>query len=73
MDDHNEEWGCSLNMGIDAARMLYDHLEYSIQMWPGAPRRPYEEQEFLRLLKTQLFAMMADYNFNNITYKPEDK
>ena len=51
---------------IDEIRMLYDHVCYSIQMWPGSPARPAEEQEYLVQLKNRLFAMLADYNFSNI-------
>ena len=51
---------------IEEIRMLYDHVCYSIQMWPGSPARPAEEQEYLVQLKNRLFAMLADYNFSNI-------
>ncbi len=44
---------------------MYDHVCYSIKMWPGSPARPVEEQVYLDKLKTQLFAMIADYNFEN--------
>jgi hypothetical protein len=35
-------------------------------MWPGSPARPAEEQEYLHMIKQQLFAMLADYTFTHI-------
>jgi hypothetical protein len=58
-----EEWYCEINMGIDEVRALYYHLCYAIETWPGAPRRPAQEQEFLQFLKMRMFAMISDYNF----------
>jgi hypothetical protein len=62
MEDPSEEWSCVMTLDIDEVRMLYDHTCYSIQMWPGAPARPYEEQIYLDILKKRLFAMKMDYN-----------
>ena len=64
-DPFNEGEVYSLNMDIDAVRALHDHLQYAIQMWPGAPRRPAEEQVFLHDLKSALFTIMLEYNFHN--------
>ena len=55
----------ALDLNIDAVRALHSHIEYSIQMWPGAPRRPAEEQEFLMYLKSTLFAVLLQHNFDN--------
>ena len=55
----------ALDLNIDAVRALHSHLEYSIQMWPGSPRRPPEEQEFLKYLRSTLFAAMLQHNFDN--------
>ena len=46
--------------------MLYSHVCYSLEMWPGSPARPAEEQEYLRILKMRLFSMITDYSFYNI-------
>lgn len=59
-----DEWYCSVNIGIDEVRMMYNHLDYSIKMWPGAPARPVEEQEFLWEMKDKYFAMLMEYNFS---------
>ena len=55
----------SLDLNIDAIKALHSHLEYSIQMWPGAPRRPAEEQEFLHYLRNCMFTMMLEHSFEN--------
>ena len=55
----------SLDLNIDAIRALHSHLEYSIQMWPGAPRRPAEEQEFLQYLRSTMFTILLEHNFSN--------
>jgi len=60
-----EEDGYQIFLSIEDVRLFYDHTCYSIEKWPGAPARPVEEQEFLRHLKSQLFAMLADHTFNN--------
>ncbi len=60
------EYDFIMYIQIEEIRMLYDHICYSIQMWPGYPARPAEEQEYLVQLKNRLFAMLADYNFSNI-------
>jgi len=53
-------------MGIHELRAFYDHLCYSIKMWPGSPARPVEEQQFLEYLKKQTFAMICEYNLTEI-------
>ena len=58
-----EEWNFEWSMNIKAIRLMYSHICYSIEMWPGAPARPAEEQEFLHDMKRKLFAMITEYNF----------
>tara|TARA_B100002019_G_scaffold228476_1_gene201756 strand:- start:9860 stop:10087 length:228 start_codon:yes stop_codon:yes gene_type:complete len=59
-----DDWYASLNMGIQELRMLYSHIEYSIKMWPGAPARPVEEQEYLQRLKSRIASVIMQYNFD---------
>ena len=66
MDEEQGDWYCTVEMGIDEVRMLYSHVCYSLEMWPGSPARPAEEQEYLRILKMRLFSMISDYSFYNI-------
>ena len=63
--DYEDFDGYQLFLNIEEVRVLYSHITYSIQMWPGSPARPPEEQEYLQKLKMQLFAMMADYQLEN--------
>ena len=65
-----DEWHCTVELNIYQIRALYDHVCYSIKMWPGAPARPPEEQEMLQNMKERLFAMLMEYNFE---YKDADK
>ena len=61
-----DDWRCEMSFDIKATRALYEHICYSIQMWPGAPARPLEEQEFLQSLKTSLFSSIMDYNYTEL-------
>ena len=60
--DLDPDWFAQVNLGIREVRMLHDHLTYAIETWPGAPRRPAEEQVFLQFMKNRMFAMILDYN-----------
>ena len=62
-EEDQDEWLMEMHMGHDEVRMLYNHVCYAIQTWPGAPARPAEEQEYLQILKTRLFAMLTEYTF----------
>jgi len=61
-----EDYDFAMYLGIDEIRMLYEHICFSIETWPGSPRRPAEEQEYLKLLKNRLFAMLAEYSFSEL-------
>ena len=65
-DELEEEWYCEFKMGIHDVRSLYSSISFALEMWPGSPRRPLEEQEYLIHLKQQLFAMLAEYTFTHI-------
>ena len=57
------EWYMTMNMGVGEIRLLYNHVCYALEKWPGYPARPIEEQEYLKLLKSKLFAMLTEYTF----------
>jgi hypothetical protein len=61
-----EEYDFLMYLNIDQVRLLYSHVCYSIEVWPGSPARPAVEQEYLHHLKTQLFAMLADHSFTEL-------
>ena len=60
--DFDFEWCLS----VEDVRALYNIICYSIETWPGSPKRPPEEQEYLKHVRTQLFAMLADYSFTEL-------
>ena len=60
------DWYCSMNMGIDEVRLMYQHVCYAIETWPGSPACPPEEQEWLLMMKSRLFAMMTEYAFTEL-------
>ena len=61
-----DEWACTMTLNIAEVRAMYDHFCYAIETWPGAPRRPYEEQVLLDIMKKRMFAMIVDYNFTEL-------
>lgn len=69
IEDDNHFEG-SLHLDIHAARALRDLLEYFIKMWPGAPARPYTEQEFAAALLKTVNQIILEHNF---TYLDHDK
>ena len=70
MEMHNpDEWRANFELDINAVRAMRDHLEYALKMWPGAPARPYEEQEFLIRMRDTMAACALDYNFTHMEHK----
>lgn len=65
-DDYDEDWYCEFRMGIHDVKSLYSTISFALETWPGSPRRPVEEQEYLIHIKQQLFAMLAEYTFTHI-------
>ena len=66
MESEEEQWAVEWTLDINKVRALYDSISYAYEMWPGAPKRPYDEQEFLKLTKNELFAMIMDYNLTQL-------
>tara|TARA_A100001035_G_scaffold251746_1_gene223839 strand:- start:386 stop:586 length:201 start_codon:yes stop_codon:yes gene_type:complete len=64
MEEEYDVWTCDLTMDYVGLRLLYDHICYAIEVWPGAPKRPVEEQEYLLHLKTQLAAMIFQHQYD---------
>jgi hypothetical protein len=61
-----DDWRAVFELDINAVRMMRDHLNYAIKMWPGAPARPFEEQEFLLRIRDQMASMAMDYSFHHM-------
>ena len=63
-DDFNEEeFQGSIHMDIKAALALRDLLKYFIQIWPGSPARPVEEQEFAHGLLQTVNQIILEHSF----------
>lgn len=60
---NSSEWLMQMFIGIDELRILYSHVCYAIETWPGSPARPAEEQEYLKYLRGKLFSMLCEYQF----------
>jgi len=65
LEIYEGDWFCTMNMGIEEVRCLYNHVCYAYETWPGSPRRPQVEQEYLVYLKSKLFAMLMQYQLDN--------
>ena len=59
------QWTCELKMDYHGLKLLYNHICYSIKMWPGSPARPAEEQEYRLHMRTELSKMMFQYQYDN--------
>lgn len=57
-----DDWRSSLEMSINATRLLYGVVVYALETWPGSPARPAIEQEFLQSMKNTLFGQIMEYN-----------
>ena len=55
----------SLTTDINGIRSLKSSIEYLIQVWPGSPARPAEEQVSLKELLTQLNRIILEHTLNN--------
>jgi len=64
MTEDPSDWRAEIVMDYEDVKRLYSLLLYTEQMWPGAPARPYEEQEFIKHMKNVMFSMIADYTFH---------
>ena len=58
-----EEFQGSIHMDIKAALALRDLLKYFIQIWPGSPARPVEEQEFAQSLLQTVNQIILEHSF----------
>tara|TARA_B100002019_G_C20902558_1_gene418816 strand:+ start:370 stop:567 length:198 start_codon:yes stop_codon:yes gene_type:complete len=65
MEDE-QDYDYQVNLRIEDIRLLQYCVDETIRTWPGAPRRPAEEQEHLRYLRDSLFRMIMDYNFREL-------
>ena len=50
----------SVTLDHSDASSLYYACHVALERWPGAPQRPYEEQEALARLKSMFFAIQLE-------------
>ncbi len=55
-----------ISLRIEDIRLLHHSVQETIKFWPGAPARPYEEQEHLWHLRDSLYRIILDYRFNEL-------
>ena len=59
----DQEFDYQVNLTISDIRLLHHSVLETIKYWPGAPARPYQEQEHLWYMRDSLFRIIMDYNF----------
>ena len=55
----------SLTTDINGIRNLKSSIEFFIEIWPGSPRRPAEEQELLKDLLCQLNRIVLEHTLKD--------
>ena len=60
-----DDFAFKVELSADEVRSLYYAVSEALRMCPGSPQRPAVEQELLNSMKTVLFAMVMDMNFDN--------
>jgi hypothetical protein len=65
MNQEEPIYDYSMNVTIDDVRLLHHCVLETIKYWPGAPARPYEEQEHMWAMRDQFQRMLLDYQFTN--------
>ncbi len=55
-----------VDLGIDEVNLMYHCVQETIKNWPGAPARPWEEQEQLWALRDNLYRMILEHKFNSM-------
>jgi len=64
----NEEFNeADYNVTLSAAdvNLLHHCISETIKNWPGAPARPWEEQEHLWHLRDSMYRMILETRYNN--------
>lgn len=58
---------------IDNVKLLKGVIDYALEVWPGSPKRPEIEQEFLWHMRDQLAKCIMDHSFYNLSIEDGDK
>ena len=54
-----------ISLRIEDIRLLHHSVQETIKFWPGAPARPYQEQEHLWYLRDSLYRILLEHQFKN--------
>ena len=60
---NDQEFEGTLHLDIKSIHALRDALRYLKQVWPGAPARPVEEQEFAHSLLKTVNQIILEHSF----------
>ena len=60
--EEDDGWRMEMRMGIWGVKALLGIVQGYLELWPGYPRRPRMEQEYLKLLRDRLFGIVTEYN-----------
>ena len=55
-----------IDLTIHDVRLIHYCIEETIKTWPGAPARPFEEQEHLWYMRDSFYRMILDYRFREM-------
>ena len=64
MNEEQDFMGFEIELTDDEVRTLYYAVSEALRMWPGYPARPIDEQDKLNALKSGLFSMILDMQFD---------
>ena len=68
-EPEEDGWMMSFDLDINAVRTLHGALDHYLEIWPGSPRRPADEQEIVKYMRNKLFMGLTDYNFHYNEHK----
>ena len=54
-EPEEDGWMMSFDLDINAVRTLHGALDHYLEIWPGSPRRPADEQEFVKYMSCLLY------------------
>ncbi len=66
MEEEDYDYDFTVNLKIEEIQLMYYCTLEAIKYWPGAPARPYEEQEKLWEVRDNLYRMILEHKFNSM-------
>ena len=65
MNNEEEVMGFMVELTDDEVRTLLYAVSEAVRLWPGYPARPIDEQEKLQSLRSTLFSMTLDMQWDS--------